>query len=340
MRVRRVVPEWSCIVRRSSVGQPLLDRQSARRQAVGDARAGAGRRRRGDRPAAGRGACARGSRRRSRRGRDRRRSRSRRARVPAGAMPMFTAGTPRNEHSRIATLELPTIAVEWTSSRRKSSGNMLRNRWKLSGCSRSRKTRMPFDVPSEPASTFGQNHSTGSPTSLHRVERLVHLLRAPPRTRSSPDAASRRDSPSTDPRCGPTPPYFSNGSKSSAGLRRDLRGDVDRRAAGEDDRVRVLAQPDHALARQLRRHEVQVRQLRDRVADLLVDRAGDLAALHVDDRDVHVGRGHGRRERLVAVGDRDHRVGLAGCRTRWPAPTSPRPVDLADVTRFSPSSTM
>jgi len=37
---------------------------------------------------------------------------------------------------------------------------------KVFGCSFSRKTRMPFDVPSEPASAFGQNQSTDWPKSL------------------------------------------------------------------------------------------------------------------------------------------------------------------------------
>ena len=76
---------------------------------------------------------------------------------PSWRDPMFTAGTPRYEHSRMATLELPAIAVAWTSSRRKSSGYMFRNRWKFSGFSRSRNMRMPFEVPSEPASGLGQN---------------------------------------------------------------------------------------------------------------------------------------------------------------------------------------
>ena len=54
---------------------------------------------------------------------------------------------------------------------------------------------------------------------------------------------------------------------------------------------------------------MQVRQLGDRVPHLLVNRSGDLAALHVHERNVHVRRGDGGGERLVAVGDRDHRIG-------------------------------
>ena len=66
----------------------------------------------------------------------------------------------------------------------------------------------------------------------------------------------------------------------------------------------------HALGGRSVDDEVQVRELRDRVAHLLVDRAGDLAALDVRDRDVHVRRGDRGRERLVAVGDGDDDVGL------------------------------
>ena len=108
----------------------------------------------------------------------------------------------------------------------------------------------------------------------------------------------------------PTPPYFSNGSKSSAGLRRHLGGEVDRRAAGHETVSGSSPSRMTRSARQLRRDEVQVRQLGDGVADLLVDRAGDLAALHVDDRNVHVRRRDRGRQRLVAIRDRHDGVGL------------------------------
>ena len=58
------------------------------------------------------------------------------------------------------------------------------------------------------------------------------------------------------------------------------------------------------------RDEVQVGELGDGVPDLLVDRAGDLAALDVGERDVHVGGRDRGRQRLVAVGDGDDDVGL------------------------------
>src|SRR5258706_348650 len=89
-----------------------------------------------------------------------------------------------------------------------------------------------------------------------------------------------------------------------------LRREVDRRAAGDEDGGRVLAHPDEAVRRRPRGREVHVRELRDGVADLLVDRAGHLTALHVRDRDVHVRGRDRRRERLVPVRDRHDDVGL------------------------------
>ena len=76
------------------------------------------------------------------------------------------------------------------------------------------------------------------------------------------------------------------------------------------DPLRVLAHGDHAPAAQLGGREVEVGELRDGVADALVDRARDLAALRVGERDVHVRGRDGRGDRLEAVGDRDHDVGL------------------------------
>ena len=55
---------------------------------------------------------------------------------------------------------------------------------------------------------------------------------------------------------------------------------------------------------------MDVRELRHRVADGLVDVAGDLAAHRVRERDVHVRRRERGRHRLEAVADRDHDVGL------------------------------
>src|ERR1044071_4341122 len=76
---------------------------------------------------------------------------------------MLTTGTPRYAHSRIPTLEFPTRHLLPSTTRRKSVGDMFLKNRMLSGFSVSRKDRMALDVPSEPASTFGQNQSVGSP---------------------------------------------------------------------------------------------------------------------------------------------------------------------------------
>ena len=53
-----------------------------------------------------------------------------------------------------------------------------------------------------------------------------------------------------------------------------------------------------------------MRQLGDGVTHILVDRAGDLAALGVGDGNIHVARGNGGGDGLEPVGDRQHDVGL------------------------------
>src|SRR5437773_9928963 len=78
---------------------------------------------------------------------------------------MFTTGMPRKEHSRIPTLEFPTKQLELYSSRRKSRGAMFLKNWKFLGFSCSRNERTPPEVPSDPASTLGQNHRVGMPIS-------------------------------------------------------------------------------------------------------------------------------------------------------------------------------
>ena len=89
----------------------------------------------------------------------------------------------------------------------------------------------------------------------------------------------------------------------------DLRSDVDRRAAGAMDGLRGLAEANEVLRRELGAREMQVGELGDGVPHLLVDRARDLAALQMGDRDVGVGGRDRGRERLEAVGDRHHHVG-------------------------------
>ena len=59
-----------------------------------------------------------------------------------------------------------------------------------------------------------------------------------------------------------------------------------------------------------------MRQLGDRVPDTLINRSGHLATLGVGDGNVHVGTGDGCRDRLEAVGDGDHDVGLQALERR------------------------
>jgi len=85
----------------------------------------------------------------------------------------------------------------------------------------------------------------------------------------------------------------------------DLGCEIDRGATRAVHACRVLAHPDHALAGALRRDEVQVRELRDGVANFLVDRSGDFAALDVGECHVHVRSSHRGGEGLVAIGTRE-----------------------------------
>src|SRR5207249_2470379 len=57
------------------------------------------------------------------------------------------------------------------------------------------------------------------------------------------------------------------------------RGEIDRRAPDVEHPRRVLSHRDHALGGELRGREMDVRELRHRVPDALVDRARDLSAL-------------------------------------------------------------
>ncbi len=72
----------------------------------------------------------------------------------------------------------------------------------------------------------------------------------------------------------------------------------------------ILAEPDDPLGRVAVRREVDVRELRDGVADALVDRSGHFSAHRVRERNVHVRACHGGRHRLEAVAHRDDDVGL------------------------------
>ena len=83
------------------------------------------------------------------------------------------------------------------------------------------------------------------------------------RTRSSPGAASRPDSRGERSTGGPTPPYTLERIEVEARIGEDLRDEVDRRAAGDEHRRRVLAHPDHPFGGLLGRDEVQVGELGD-----------------------------------------------------------------------------
>ena len=84
--------------------------------------------------------------------------------------------------------------------------------------------------------------------------------------------------------------------------------DVER--AGVEHVARILAHQAHPPLGVRIGHEMQVRQLGDRMAHALVDAAGDVAALDVRDRDVQVGRGHRDGELFEAIAADHHHVGL------------------------------
>jgi hypothetical protein len=72
----------------------------------------------------------------------------------------------------------------------------------------------------------------------------------------------------------------------------------------------LLAHRDHAPPCGFGGREMNVAQLRQGVADRVVDRAfADLAALDVRDGDSQRNRHGGRRQQLVAVGDEEQQVG-------------------------------
>ena len=83
------------------------------------------------------------------------------------------------------------------------------------------------------------------------------------------------------------------------------------------DVLRPLAETDDAVARLLACRKVHVRELRHRVADALVDRAADLPAHRVRQRDVHVRRRHRRRHRLEPIADGDDDVGPQLIEDQW-----------------------
>ena len=87
-------------------------------------------------------------------------------------------------------------------------------------------------------------------------------------------------------------------------------GDVAAGAADAQDRVGSFAHAHQIVGRALGAREMIMRELGDGVAGAFVDRAGNFAALDVNDADIHVGGGKSGSESLVAVADEHHDVGL------------------------------
>ena len=76
------------------------------------------------------------------------------------------------------------------------------------------------------------------------------------------------------------------------------------------DGRRILAHADDPLRCLAACHEVQVRELGDRMPHLLIDRPGHFAPLNMRHRNVQVGGCDGCSDRFKAVGDRDDHVRL------------------------------
>jgi hypothetical protein len=82
---------------------------------------------------------------------------------------------------------------------------------------------------------------------------------------------------------------------------------VDTQAADLKDALRLLTELDHAPTVFLRRDEVQMRHLGDRMPDRLVEGAlGRLSAMQVGDWDPRDHGGGGGSENLVAVAELEH----------------------------------
>ena len=80
--------------------------------------------------------------------------------------------------------------------------------------------------------------------------------------------------------------------------------------AGVVDAPGFFAHGDDAAAGGFSRREVDVGELGDRVADLVVDGAlADFAAFDVGDGDAQGERDAGGGHHLVAIGDEEHEVG-------------------------------
>jgi hypothetical protein len=86
----------------------------------------------------------------------------------------------------------------------------------------------------------------------------------------------------------PTPSRAGHSASQAPAVVQHVCDQVDPRASDDMHRVRVLAQADNPLRRIPVRWKVHMGELRDCVADALVDRAGDFAPHRVRERNVHV----------------------------------------------------
>src|SRR5439155_8269170 len=91
--------------------------------------------------------------------------------------------------------------------------------------------------------------------------------------------------------------------------RLEAAGDVEGRRTADDDAPGLLAELDDPTRGLLGRREVEVAQLRQRVADRLVDRSlSRLAAVDVRERDRERQRSDAGREHVEAVPEDDEQV--------------------------------
>ena len=160
---RRTSSKWSGGPRyRTSIGKALLDLQLRGGQHVGDSCAGATVAVDGSRSGSDRGRTARGRLPRSPRGRTAPSTTFSPRSRPSWRLPMFDRRDAEERALADGDAGVADDDARPAKSLRKSSGGMLRKKCICAGSSVSRKMRMPFDVPSEPASTFGQNQSVGT----------------------------------------------------------------------------------------------------------------------------------------------------------------------------------
>ena len=161
----------------------------------------------------------------------------------------------------------------------------------LSGRSISRNARMPLEVPSAPASTFGQNQSVGQ-SAGHESRAASRSTCAPRQLVFGRDRMLHHDEVAVgqiEPRADARRIARTGRSRAPDSRRISAARSIGR-TAGDEHRRRILTHANDALGGPVGGDQVQVGELGDGVAHLFVDRPGHLAALNMRDRDVHVGR--------------------------------------------------